>query len=626
MQKILPFQSNRPHQKQLLRPTQSRYSPSVKERYRENARSPNRELSNSAGTPTSKISDFDLQSSSPPSSLTAWKRQLRTCIESNPRHQAKHEAEHQTERLRNSVNRSLILNRRQSCTSDSNSTKCYKILNYQNSTLASICVQGKDPPTKERTEPLSRLRLSNYSIPLFQNSIENLQNPEKNSEPDSVIASTLMSLPNDETMTQSDFSSSTTTESDRELSEDDDAALIDMFPQQEAFFEDHHQDNNHDVITPQESQNANESLLPNLELINLTFPQDEEEPSDNESDISEQEMSSEDEENGLTDLQANKKQSQVFMEKYKELYKNENISDSKNLSSSKNQTSENESELAEKPKTLNEREIYEFASVFPKKFQKYNLRELSMLPSDVNWKNVVRITDLFPDYRATSRNNRFAKRRRPQSGKKIEAQNKMETFVDRLLSMEKIQRATLRAESMNRFHAAHTRAAAAAKIKAQNAKAASNQAGNDEEKRNESPPEPFGSNPRTSSRRRSSVPLASARLAWANEITQGGQNILKEAHRSGDFSAVIDDWSSKNRPTKNCNERGRRFSENSVKKFRSRWMHPRFYQYQWSERTKDDKIRSTPFWTSRLRSCPTCREKWRKILSNEVQERRRRPR
>ena len=627
LQKPLPFQHTEYNQKRQLQwPKQSRTGPTVKDRYRENSRSLYSESRLSHGNPganlATRLRECDAQTISSGSSLTSWKRQLKTCVESNARDKvAKSETELST---KSTSDRILSLRRQQAWYSDNSSAKCYKILNYQNSTLASICVQGRDPPVKMR-EATARLRSPSTSTSLVTqfvpSSVEN-----KNSFSaltDELSDCNFMTSPNDETMSTTRLSSSTT-ETDQELPDDDDVMQDDVFSQDDV--------TNEKTDTSDQICDGEATEVSNFDLLNLNFSKDEAEDSDNESDISQQEMSS-DEEDGITDPIQTDERSRRVVEKYKELYKNENMAENNNLDFShvaeSPKTKEKHKDLNKKRNKFEknkESQTYEFAPVLPKQFDKYSLSELSVLPHDVNWRDVIKSCDLCPDRRPWKKDGCVAKQRRIRINKAKDERNKMESFVDRLLCLEKLQTTTRRTEFMNRYHVAHVRAtAAAARLKAQNAKPSANSTNNDNAKQNESTSDSTSNpNPRTSSRRRSSVPLASARLAWANQITQGEH--MKEAHRSGDFSAVIDNWSAKNRPTKNNSDKGRRSSDCSIKKPRSRWMHPRFYDYHWSEKSKDDNIRPTSYWGSRIRSCSTCKEKWRSIASTVVQERRRRPR
>ena len=549
-------------------------------------------------------------------SLCTWKKQLKICIESNSS-STKSEPLAKSESAKRTNEKSLLMRRQQSWSSDS-SLKCYKVLNYQNSTLASICVQGKDPPLKSRIHSANRIRSYSSSFPV------STEEPKKACDIEPPATS---QLPDRRCLSSSAMETDVI---DENTDEDE------VFSQKPTF-EDSLGMSEHTNLNKSSVSGSEEDTIPNLELINLNFGkvEEEEEESGNESDISEQEMSS-DEEDGIADSLGDAESNRLCIERYKELYKNENIStasqhsfdaDAANTTPVEDKKAIKKLASLEKTSSLEEPVKYQFASVFPQKFQKYNLNELSTLPFDLNWRNVVRLSDLHTERRGWSKKSYVARQRHARSPRVLEDRDRLESFVDRLLSMEKMQSATKQFEQMNRYHFAHVRAAAA-KMKVQNNKSSPTPIPTNDEKPSDSPNESGPPTSRTSTRRRSSVPLASARLAWANEIAQGEQNMLKEAHRSGDFSALIDDWSAKNKPNRCYNDRGRRSSGCALaaKRTRNRFTHPRFYEYEWSERTKDDKSRAPLCWNSRLRSCSTCREKWRKINNMTSQERRRRPR
>ena len=565
-----------------------------------------------------------------PSSLSTWKRQLKTCIESNARGDgSKNERKYTAERDRGKTLKERLLSARyqQSCASDS-SVKSYKVLNYQNSTLASICVQGKDPPTKKRS--VSRPRASSTgSFTSLADRREDLPvSSSKGITSHGKDAISTTQAPSSG-LTMSRCCSSSTSETELETMEDEDALPDDVF--------DRNLSENDEELLRNTSEldrlTSKDDLIPNFDFLNLKFSQDSDDAdSDNESDISKQEISSEENDEGIApNPQESDKSNKLFVQKFRELYKNENKSSSirrvdDNLRNCKKKKLEKSSPVAVNSKFKPENciENFEFATVFPKEFEKYNLKELSTLPHDMNWRNFVRLSDLHSDDQSKSKASYVAKQRLARSPKVAQERNRMEALVDRLLTMEKLQALTKQWEVMSRYHVTHVRAAAA-KLKTQNNRTVSTAS---QAQKPNNPDTESISNPRSLTRRRSSASISSARLAWANEISQGDQNILKEANRSGNFSAVLDDWTTKNRSSKSAVDQGRRLYDCSrlTRRWRSRYMHPRFYEYHWSERTKEDKNRTAIFWGGRSRSCSTCREKWKKLNASTAQERRRRPR
>ncbi|CAK8694878.1 unnamed protein product [Clavelina lepadiformis] len=561
-----------------------------------------------------------------PTSLATWRRRLKTCVTSSSRtEQVKTSGcespstASQTPKNRMDVSYASGINGHNLPVSVPN-TRFYKLLNFSNPVLATICVQGLNPPVQERAERSRRTSeytdYSQYStVAAYDDEHANLKGTisySSSSEKDPFDEE----IDNDVNTSQS-FSTRNLEDDSSEVSFPGDLAL--------GSFAD-------DKIAPEMLLNGcrisekcmatiESKMMPTSRSLTLE-----------DSDISENEISSDGEDDDSLSFEGSEKHGRSCIEKYKQLYERENRSNVAASDPGADKPGDDMQETSydcQLSESDNKTPAYEFADVFPKKFEKYDIRMLSKLPYDVNWRSVVNLTELCSGSdRKHSQRRHSVNSCKARRAKALEERKSLENLIERLINLDKLQTSTEQRELAIKYHRAHIRSIAL-KQKTSSGKNLSSSSMQNENKSSDLPASGFSTS-RESPRRRSSVPSVNSRLAWVSEMSQGDNSVLEQACKNGDLTLLHDNWlaSIKNRirPTSEAN---RRFSESSRsgdpgslskrgRRPRSRPTLPRYYVYEWSERTKDDRYRLKTSCKVRAQPCATCREKARRMQQSNV--------
>lgn len=261
---------------------------------------------------------------------------------------------------------------------------------------------------------------------------------------------------------------------------------------------------------------------------------------------------------------------------------------------------------------------YQFAEVFPPPYSEYSIRELAMLPPDVNWRSFV---EMLPFPKQTNREmlgkskeyqtkrTENVKESRKSKEKFMKENKNLEDALDKLISMEKMQAITVQYERDRRRHLSHLQH----RPKSRAVSAKSTPGGNP----NSATPPSLSRPPseRALTRRSSTANLTSSPSHSPNGSKPRKSNSSSELRIDG-----VGEKSQKDLVRLSCTKHHlQHFRRPSMSRRRSRSAMPRLYEYCWSERQPESKRPSLMSMSyMKPRTCASCREKERRLTQLQI--------
>ena len=279
----------------------------------------------------------------------------------------------------------------------------------------------------------------------------------------------------------------------------------------------------------------------------------------------------------------------------------------------------------------------------------YSLSDLSKLPSDVNWRSIVRNSKntSLSNLSAISKQHFIENKNSPwklacarKQQQMAEIISPVDTIIERLLVMERLQLRTTQLEVLRKYHRSHRRTANNGNKnsnKTSNGRPTSAQPPATAHGRSKSEsdsakvPEPVAVPPPATSlaKRRHSSSLATSRVEWANQATKGNNSLLERAMKDGDLTILHNHWlvrratlmvnnqteNGQSQDLNNACSNSKRTSRSD--RYRFRVALSKLYKYSWSEKVKAGLPQNYCSLTTRYSSCATCRSMANKMSMNQ---------